>query len=112
MQNSGSFTQLVWRESREIGFGVAGSGANIYIVALYYPAGNVVGAYKQNVLPPSNYVYPLTPMPVLTTPTVTTKAFDKGKFENLFNNKQAECKDCVNKDFFRNALQDLLNKLN
>jgi hypothetical protein len=116
MQNSGSFTQLVWRESREVGFGVAGAGANIYIVALYYPGGNIVGSYVQNVLPPSNYIYPTTLLPVLTTTSRTTKAFDKEKFESILNNnnnnKVTECKDCVNKDFFRKGLQNLLNTLN
>lgn len=41
----GHYTQMVWRETREVGAGVAycPSGA-IIVVASYYPAGNMVGA--------------------------------------------------------------------
>ena len=49
----GHFTQLVWKGSREVGFGcgVSSDGA-YYIVANYFPAGNYVGDYPKNVLPP------------------------------------------------------------
>ncbi len=49
---TGHFTQLVWKGSQQVGFGLATSksGSN-YAVANYYPAGNFVGRYQQNVLP-------------------------------------------------------------
>lgn len=54
-QDAGSFTQVVWKNSKEIGLGVYKKGSSIYMVALYYPAGNVQGAIKENVLPPKNF---------------------------------------------------------
>ena len=52
---NGHFTQLVWRKTREIGIGCArsenGDGLS-YVVARYWPPGNVVTAFEENVLPP------------------------------------------------------------
>ncbi|VDK86860.1 unnamed protein product [Dibothriocephalus latus] len=53
-QLTGHFTQLVWRDTEKVGFGVARSKDNkaIYIVAHYFPSGNYKKEYKKNVLPP------------------------------------------------------------
>ena len=50
---TGHFTQVVWKETKEVGFGIckAPSG-KIFVVANYYPAGNVLGFFKYNVLRP------------------------------------------------------------
>jgi len=49
----GSFTQLVWRGSTDVGVGRAfGPGGQTYVVALYQPAGNVRGQYPDNVRRP------------------------------------------------------------
>jgi uncharacterized protein YkwD len=53
----GHFTQLVWKGSTKIGAGrVCGSEDNTwhdtYIAVNFAPAGNMTGAYKDNVLPP------------------------------------------------------------
>lgn len=51
---TGHFTQVVWKNSKEIGVGKAFSRDNrVYVVALYYPAGNYVGRenYEKNVQP-------------------------------------------------------------
>jgi hypothetical protein len=53
----GHFTQLVWKGSVKIGAGrVCGSEDNTwhdtYIAVNFAPAGNMAGAYKDNVLPP------------------------------------------------------------
>ncbi|XP_030373573.1 Golgi-associated plant pathogenesis-related protein 1-like [Scaptodrosophila lebanonensis] len=49
---TGHFTQMLWRSSKEMGVGKAkSSGGLIYVVARYKPAGNVVGKFKENVLP-------------------------------------------------------------
>ncbi|KAK9882009.1 hypothetical protein WA026_018861 [Henosepilachna vigintioctopunctata] len=48
---SGHFTQVVWRDSKELGVGYAKLGGKIIVVANYYPAGNYVGRYIQNVPP-------------------------------------------------------------
>ncbi|CEF66130.1 CAP domain-containing protein [Strongyloides ratti] len=48
---AGHFTQLVWRGSQRAGFGIAANGRDVYIVCRYYPAGNVVPYFRQNVFP-------------------------------------------------------------
>lgn len=49
----GNFTQLVCTSSREIGVGYAESSDNMhYIVAYYYPRGNVGYEFKSNVFKP------------------------------------------------------------
>jgi hypothetical protein len=54
---TGHFSQLVWKETAKVGFGRAfGRGAEwweTYIVATFYPAGNMEGAYEANVPPPT-----------------------------------------------------------
>jgi glioma pathogenesis-related protein 2 len=49
----GHFTQVVWKGSREIGVGrsFAEGGLRVFVVCNYYPAGNVIGRFKDNVLP-------------------------------------------------------------
>lgn len=55
--DAGHFTQLVWKNSKEIGIGIAVSklDGDTYIVANYYPPGNYPGKYEENVLKPHNY---------------------------------------------------------
>ena len=49
----GHFTQVVWKDTKEVGFGKSkGQNGKIYVVANYYPAGNVMGYFKDNVLRP------------------------------------------------------------
>ena len=47
---TGHFTQVVWKNTREVGFGVANEGKTYYVVANYYPAGNYIGEFSENVL--------------------------------------------------------------
>ncbi|CAF0721775.1 unnamed protein product [Brachionus calyciflorus] len=54
IQDSGTFTQVVWKNSKEIGVGVTKKDNKFYIVALYNPPGNILGTVTQNVLPPLN----------------------------------------------------------
>ena len=50
--NTGHFTQLAWKDSTELGCGLAvGSNYNVYGVCNYSPPGNVIGAFEQNVFP-------------------------------------------------------------
>ena len=47
----GHFTQMVWKETKEVGFGKwKDKSGQIYVVANYYPAGNFLGCFKENVL--------------------------------------------------------------
>jgi hypothetical protein len=47
-----NFTQMVWKETEAIGFGLAFSETgNTFIVINYFPAGNISSGYKDNVLP-------------------------------------------------------------
>jgi hypothetical protein len=50
---TGSFTQLVWVNSRQLGIGIAytNDGYSAYIVAQYLPPGNYGNEYQENVLP-------------------------------------------------------------
>ncbi len=48
-----SFAQIVWKSSQYIGIGVAKDNkGGTYIIANFYPADNVAGQFKDNVLPP------------------------------------------------------------
>lgn len=51
-----SFTQMIWKSTRDVGMGCAqrkGSVTNeIYVVALYYPSGNSEASLRENVVDP------------------------------------------------------------
>ncbi|KAH3748673.1 Golgi-associated plant pathogenesis-related protein 1-like [Dreissena polymorpha] len=50
--NTGHFTQVVWKESKELGIAWAKSkGGSIYVVANYRPSGNYEGDFEANVTP-------------------------------------------------------------
>ena len=49
---AGNFTQIVWKDSKEFGFGYAKSKSGIhYMVGNFFPAGNYVGEHERNVFP-------------------------------------------------------------
>lgn len=47
----GHFTQVVWKGTQYFGLGVAFNGEQCFVVANYYPSGNMIGEEKENVLP-------------------------------------------------------------
>lgn len=53
---AGHFTQVVWKESTQLGVGVANDGIKVFVVGQYRPAGNMNTKenFYQNVLPPGN----------------------------------------------------------
>lgn len=52
-QGTGHFTQVVWKGSLEIGMGMArASDGSFYVVCNYFPAGNIIGRFDENVLKP------------------------------------------------------------
>ena len=47
-----NFTQLIWKNTKEVGFGLSyDKKGNFYVVANYFPCGNIEGQYQYNVLP-------------------------------------------------------------
>lgn len=49
---SGHFSQVIWKDSRELGVAMAKSRkGQIFVVANYYPPGNYIGSYIENVPP-------------------------------------------------------------
>ncbi|KAG5670764.1 hypothetical protein PVAND_001005 [Polypedilum vanderplanki] len=52
--NSMHFTQIVWANTKFVGIAkaISKTGQKIFCVAFFYPAGNIIGEYQENVLPP------------------------------------------------------------
>lgn len=50
---TGHFTQIVWKDSKYMGIGVARSKKAVYVCANYDPRGNVRNQFAQNVLRPN-----------------------------------------------------------
>ncbi|CAL1536735.1 unnamed protein product [Lymnaea stagnalis] len=51
-QNTGHFTQVVWKSTREMGIGKAkGNDGKVIVVANYRPPGNLMGSFNENVFP-------------------------------------------------------------
>jgi hypothetical protein len=48
---TGHFTQVVWKNSQEVGFARAKGSSMNFTVAMYYPAGNFLGEFDKNVFP-------------------------------------------------------------
>ncbi|XP_067940798.1 uncharacterized protein [Watersipora subatra] len=48
---TGHFSQVVWKDSKELGVAMVSKGGKCIVVANYHPAGNYVGKYKENVFP-------------------------------------------------------------
>uniref|UniRef100_A0A0N5B3S9 SCP domain-containing protein n=1 Tax=Strongyloides papillosus TaxID=174720 RepID=A0A0N5B3S9_STREA len=44
-----SFTQLVWKSTKQVGIGVQDDGKYLYVVCIFSPKGNKKGEYKKNV---------------------------------------------------------------
>ena len=58
-ENTGQFAQVIWKDTKEIGMGVAKSVDDInnkyvYVTALYRPPGNIEATLRDNVLPTGN----------------------------------------------------------
>lgn len=46
-----NFTQLVWKDTKEVGFGFSyDDKSSLFVVAYYFPPGNIKGKYRSNVL--------------------------------------------------------------
>jgi len=50
--STANFTQIIWKNTQSVGFGCRLSKSGyFFVVAFYYPKGNIEGQYTQNVLP-------------------------------------------------------------
>ena len=49
------FSQLVWKNSKNLGIGHAYDGHKLFVVALYKPPGNIRGQFTENVGCSSNH---------------------------------------------------------
>ncbi|XP_018341218.1 PREDICTED: uncharacterized protein LOC108747851 isoform X2 [Trachymyrmex septentrionalis] len=54
--NTCHFTQIVWKNTTEMGIAMAKRDGSCVIVACYHPRGNIVGQFTENVLKPINSV--------------------------------------------------------
>lgn len=53
--NCGHFSQMVWKDTKQLGIGLAkGKNGTLYVVANYSPRGNIINKFISNVLPPKN----------------------------------------------------------
>ena len=48
-KGTGHFTQVIWKATTKVGFGYAANGNSCYVCARYNCAGNLSGAFPQNV---------------------------------------------------------------
>ena len=48
-KGKGHFTQLIWKDSKEVGFGFNFTNNEVIAVAYYYPSGNIIGKFSENV---------------------------------------------------------------
>ena len=71
---TGHFTQVVWKNTKQVGCGVACSAKDYcYVTCNYYPGGNYLGQFKTNVLPlsdstPEDTTAQVTDAPVTDAP--------------------------------------------
>jgi len=49
---TGHFTQIVWKNTTEMGIAMAKRDGTCVVVACYHPRGNIVGQFTENVLKP------------------------------------------------------------
>lgn len=99
---SGHFTQVIWKDSRELGVAFAKQNGRIVVVANYFPAGNVVGYFSRNVPPVGGFVENNTDpseklaalsLKAKTQPSPikkTENSFTEGDFETDFLNAHNE----------------------
>lgn len=50
--DTGHFTQVVWKNTKNMGIGVGRSKDAVYVCANYAPPGNYPGEFRENVLKP------------------------------------------------------------
>ncbi|XDV20664.1 hypothetical protein PO909_025956, partial [Leuciscus waleckii] len=88
---TGHFTQVVWKDTKELGVGLATDGNTTFVVGQYLPAGNITngGYFEKNVLPKGSKV---DSKPSGTTPSVprSTEISPSGGRGDLHSSFEAE----------------------
>jgi hypothetical protein len=71
---TGHFTQVIWKNSTQLGIGIAftSDSKSAYVVANYYPAGNFLDKFPSNVLPLCSTTTAAATSTVKTTAAPTT----------------------------------------
>lgn len=101
---SGHFTQVIWKDSKELGVGQARNrSGQVFVVANYDPPGNFIGSFTENVQALSKF--PETPKIVIDKPTDADQIdffddFSKSilKYHNEFRKKHFAPDLILNKD--------------
>ncbi len=68
IMETGHFTQIVWIDSKYIGFGTALKGKNAFVVMQFDPPGNYFGRFEKNVKPPLSSLQQRSPSPQSQSP--------------------------------------------
>lgn len=81
-EDVGHYTQIVWKDTREVGCAIANNPRSDYLVCRYFPAGNVVGQpvfdYKAaDRAAKASYVAPSTAAPATVSPSKPKKPASK-----------------------------------
>lgn len=53
-ESTGHFTQMVWKGSNEIGCATVDCSGRTFLACEYYPRGNIIGEFTENVFPKSS----------------------------------------------------------
>lgn len=81
---TGHFTQVVWRDSTELGVGMARNrNGEVYVVANYNPPGNFLGSFSENVQPPQDSSSTSSsPQPGKSSPDSVPKIMDERAWQD------------------------------
>uniref|UniRef100_A0A672LQI0 Cell wall protein PRY3-like n=1 Tax=Sinocyclocheilus grahami TaxID=75366 RepID=A0A672LQI0_SINGR len=78
---TGHFTQVVWKDTKEVGVGLATDGNTTFVVGQYLPAGNITNAgyFEKNVLPAGTKVDSKSTAPSVPRSTEISPPGDRGE---------------------------------
>ncbi len=71
--STGHFTQLVWNSTYEIGFALSKNSKNTFVVMEYFPPGNIIGKFNENVFP--KIALPIQPIIRPSSPIISNGSY-------------------------------------